>query len=201
MNPEQNEIGVAESKRPFYQRTWFYVAIALVILLTAGVIVFFQLDKHDQADIQSQLLFDMTYDEWLANLNQHYKEMNAPTINRRDVIDEGDGIYTIHPNPYVVYSCLCPEDRRIYMALMTWGGDGTEYGAIALMSGIDGYLSALHPEYTFDDKSNIIDDLMNLNAAQDAFVRTSISVDDTYYIFEVKKVIIYLTASSHYLER
>lgn len=145
----------------------------------------------------SFFLFDITVHEWLDNINDYqYSEAGPPPIELSDVTTDGEGGYIIEITDSIAYLCSCSEDDRIFKAKMVGHGDGTEEGAIILMSAIVGFIYSFHPEYTTDQISDVIDGLFTLNEAKDAFVKTTVEADGTYFTLEVEDGILVVTASA-----
>ena len=217
MEPNLENIALVENKKPIYAKAWVYVIIALVIVLAGVFVLLGPLNVIGKLSAtptpaptpiptidssKDEWLFDITFDEWLDNVNAYRNNEDLGTIEKSD-IDYEDQIYTLDLNQNVKCSCMCPEgpdDNRIYVVFMAWYPDGTEESIYDLMSGMAQLIRGLHPEYTFDEVSTLISDLFVIDESEENFAPTYLEEDETYYYFEVKNGVVYLDASPLFID-
>jgi|GEM_PF-4939682 len=218
MEPNQDNSIIIE-KKSLFKHPLLYIIIAIVVIIITGLLLL-QPAKNlanivtgkaadnndapstsaDDSQVDPDNLLDLTLDEWLDNINEwQSSEVTRSPIKRSDLETDGEGSYTLYLYEYVTYQCYCPEDDRIFAVAMAAGGNGTDESFAEVMYGFAGFIQSLHPEYTTEEIGETIDALMNINEAEDSFVRTTIEKDGTFYIFEVVDGSMVITASAIYL--
>ena len=226
---DSNYDNVAEVKKvPFYKQIWFFVVIIAVAIIFAGVFFYLGSTKGDSKSLSAatetatptpeptltpatptpeptvdtdKWLFDITFDEWLSNVNQFRDEYGIYLIEDSDVVYE-DASYDFYPNDYTQVTCMCPEgpkDDRIYVVLMAFYGYDVEDGTDIFLWSLYEIIAGFHPDYTSEEMQDIVTQLLVLDETGNDLATTDICVDETYYHLETSDQTIYFAVTPLYI--